>query len=66
MDKIFKDSKWDYAIICKNCGHISEQHEFDDFDGWSCIMEGCNCNKFEPKVNEKNEIQYLEGEINEV
>jgi hypothetical protein len=65
MEKKFKDSEWDYCIICKNCGHISEMHEHDDYDGWSCREKGCLCKDFQPKTDSNGNVIYDEEDFPE-
>lgn len=59
MEKIYIPIKYNDLCeglgICKNCGHIEEWHEWDDYDGYSCNhTEGkypdetrCDCEDFD-------------------
>lgn len=58
----FNDKIDDAFIVCKNCGHIKDTHNFDDFDGWSCIEDNCYCKNFKPKVDEEENVIYEEEE----
>ena len=57
-EKIFKSNELDHAIICANCGHINEMHDWDDYTGWRCMEDNCNCSNFRVKVNKNNEVMY--------
>ena len=51
------DREKEYKMICARCGHISEMHEWDDYEGETCIKENCSCTNFVCKV-ENNLIVY--------
>jgi len=43
--------------ICKTCGHLSEMHEWSDYEGEHCIEENCECDNFVCKIVD-NKIVY--------
>jgi DNA-directed RNA polymerase subunit RPC12/RpoP len=62
IDKKYKESKLDHLIVCQNCGHIQEMHDWDDYDGWSCTKGECKCQNFKTKIDKNNNVVYEEGE----
>ncbi len=57
-EKKYKEGDLDYAIICKNCGHVKDMHDFDDYSGYDCIEENCECNNFDAKTDEDMNVLY--------
>ena len=50
----------DWAIVCKGCGHVSEEHaEGDDYEpDRPCDKKGCDCRDFKTKTDENNNVVY--------
>ena len=57
-----KGTKFDYAIVCANCGDIYEEHDWDDYDGTTCVGKNntCNCEEWKPKVENGKYVYKLE------
>lgn len=56
-------SSEDWRIRCANCGHDNEDHEHDDYDGWSCTAKdengvNCGCVYFKTAKDENGLVIY--------
>ena len=60
MSRKYKDPELDWAIVCKNCGHIKDWHDWDEYSGDFCTFEGCYCTNFDAKTDKEGNVIYNE------